>query len=48
MLGASEPSDQIFEIEFPPTLGVHLIEANSIEEQLNEFEKVFVEDITTI
>ena len=48
MFGASERSDQIYEIEFPPTLGVHLIEANSIKQQLNEFEEAFMENVTTI
>ena len=48
MFGASEPSGKIYEIEFPPTLGVHLIEANSVEKQLNEFEEVFTDDTTTI
>ena len=48
MFSASEPSDKIYEIEFPPTLGVHLIEANSVEQQLNEFEEVFMDNVTTI
>ena len=48
MFGASEPSDKIYEIEFPPTLGVHLIEANSVEQQLNEFEEAFMDDTMTI
>ena len=43
MFGASEPSDKIYEIEFSPTLGVHLIEANSVEQQLNEFEELFTD-----
>ena len=48
MFGASEPSDKIYEIEFPPTLGVHLIEANSVKQQLNEIEEVFTDDAMTI
>ena len=48
LFGASEPSDQILEIEFPPSLGVHLIEGDSVEDQIIELEQVFVEEITTI
>ena len=48
MFSASEPSDKIYEIEFPPKLGVHLIEANSVKQQLNEFEEVFTDDNMTI
>ena len=48
MFGASEPNDHILKIEFPPSLGVHLIGADSIEEQMNEFERAFVEEVTTI
>ena len=48
MFGASEPSNKMYEIEFPPTLGVYLIEANSVKQQLNEIEEVFTDDTTTI
>ena len=48
LFGASEPSDQILEIEFPPSLGVHLIEGDSVEDHIIELEQAFVEEITTI
>ena len=48
MFGASEPSDQILKIEFPPSLGVHLIGGDSFEDQMNEFEQAFVDRVTTI
>ena len=48
LFGAFEPSDQILEIEFPPSLGVHLIGEDSFENQINELEQAFVEEITTI
>ena len=48
LFGASEPSDQILEIEFPPSLGVHLIEGDSVGNQINKLEQAFVEEITTI
>ena len=39
LFGASEPSDQILEIEFPPSLGVHLIGGDSFEDQINELSR---------
>ena len=48
LFGASEPSDKILEIEFPPSLGVHLIEGDSVDSQISEIEQAFVEEITTI
>ena len=48
LFGASEPSDQILEIEFPTSLGVHLVESNSVEGQIDELERAFVDEITTI
>ena len=38
LFGASEPSIQMLEIEFPTSLGVHLVESNSVEDQIVELE----------
>ena len=48
LFGASEPSDKILEIEFPHSLGVHLIEGDTVYDQINELEQAFSEEITTI
>ena len=48
LFGASEPSDKILEIEFPPSLGVHLIEGDSVDGQISKLEQAFIEEITTI
>ena len=45
---ASEPSDQMLEIEFPPSLGVHLVDSNSVDDQIVKLERVFGDEITTI